>query len=630
MKYFTTLLLGVFIAIPLFSQDIPRTFYVLNGLGQSVSKMNIETEVIENNISTVGSVANRIYTHNNFIYVVNSVPDGITVIDPNSNRVTDNISLTTGSNPWDMAFVGTNRAYVTNWLANSISVVNLDSGEEENTIEVGTAPEGILVVDNTAYVCNSGGYPNYSHSTVSIIDVTTNSVTKTLDVLTNPQDLALGPNGNIYVVCTGNYIDTHGKIVEINPFGDSDYTALVTDTIDIGGTPTDIIVTNTGIAYLADFGDGNNGFIYAYNVITKEVLNDNKDPILVGNGAMALLYDNLADNIYVNNFSDDAVQMLNSADGTVIETFLFGDGAQHMAILEAINSSDPWADAVVKYTPGTGAGFGQNFYSNNILGPPDPDPLLNEYNPSNKPQELLSLGEDGEIILEFTDNYIVDGEGIDFTVFENAFYFFGTTDPFIEAAFVAVSMDGENWFEFPWDTTTWEGFAGVTPMYDSQNPTDAENSGGDQFDLKDLGLPYAKFIKLTDLGDLKKEGPFNGDFDLDAVVAVNSMEGQPTSIDLTDISGISAFSLQQNYPNPFNPTTAIEYSLRAHDHTPLHVNLAIYNLLGQKVATLVNQNQQAGSYRVEWDASGLAGGIYLYRLKAGNKFVETKRLVFLK
>ncbi len=608
------------------SQDIPRTLYVLNGLGQTVSNMTLESKIINNDIVTVGSVPNRIYTHNNLIYVVNSVPDGLTVIDPLTNQTIKNISLTTGSNPWDMAFVGTNRAYVTNWLDNSISVVDLEEGEEINTIDVGTAPEGILVVDNTAYVCNSGGYPFYANSSISIIDVTTDSIINTLEILTNPQDLALGPNGNIYVVCTGNYVDIHGKIVEINPFGDLDYTALVTDTIDIGGSPTDIIVTNDGIAYLADFGNDKNGFLYAYDVYNQQVLHDSDNPIPVGKGAIALMYDNLTDELYVNNFSDDAVQLLNPENGTVIDTYLFGDGAQHMAILQATDSSDPWADAVVSLTPGTGAGFGQNYFPNNVLGPPDSDPLLNEYNPSNKPQELLSLGEDGQIILEFTDNYIIDGEGPDFTVYENVFYFYGTTDPFIEVAFVAASMDGETWYEFPWDTATWEGFAGVTPMYDNQHPTDPSLSGGDQFDLADIGLPFAKFVKLTDLGILKQEGLFNGDFDLDAVVAINSEEGQPSSLsrdqNLTPVS----FALEQNYPNPFNPTTAIGFRLSAVSH----VDLSIYNLQGQKVATLVSGKKEAGNHQVQWDATGFASGVYYYSLRTQSGYSETKKLMLLK
>lgn len=92
----------------------------------------------------------------------------------------------------------------------------------------------------------------------------------------------------------------------------------------------------------------------------------------------------------------------------------------------------------------------------------------------------------------------------------------------------------------------------------------------------------------------------------------------------------AAFALQQNYPNPFNPATTIGYQLRG----SVKVNLSLYNLLGEKVATLVDQVQDAGSYRVAWegrDANGrlLPAGVYFYRLTAGAE-MQTKRLLLLK
>ena len=85
------------------------------------------------------------------------------------------------------------------------------------------------------------------------------------------------------------------------------------------------------------------------------------------------------------------------------------------------------------------------------------------------------------------------------------------------------------------------------------------------------------------------------------------------------------FKLGQNYPNPFNPSTIINYELPITND----VDLSIYNLLGQKVATLVNKRQQAGSHQVEWDASGFASGIYYYRIEAG-EFVEVKKMILLR
>ncbi len=92
---------------------------------------------------------------------------------------------------------------------------------------------------------------------------------------------------------------------------------------------------------------------------------------------------------------------------------------------------------------------------------------------------------------------------------------------------------------------------------------------------------------------------------------------------------LNDFALYQNYPNPFNPATTIRYTVGAQNLVPQHVDLSIYNTLGQKVATLVNKKQSAGSYQVKWNASGLSSGVYLYRLQAGDP-VQTKKMVLMK
>ncbi len=610
-----------FLTLSGFGQDIPRTLYVLNGLGRSLSKMTLETTQIENDVHVVGDVPNRVYTKGQNIYVVNSTPPGITVIDGQSQNILRTINLPEGSNPYDMAFAGTELAYVTLLLANSIAVVDLQTNEILQTIDAGKAPQGILVVNNTAYVANSGGYPDYQPSSVTVIDIKTHQVTKTLEVPMNPQNLALAPDGNIHVVCTGNFADVTGKSVVVDPFGDTDWTPLVVDTVEINGAPGDIAITGEGIAYLAAYGDGSNGFLYRYDTATGQVTNDATNPIHVGNGAMALLFDAIGDHLYVNNFADDAVQQLDPQTGAVLNTLAVGDGPQHMAILEPVMTSDPWADAVVMFDAGTGAGFGQNFFPDNVLGPPDPDPAISAVNPSAKPQELLSLGHGGEIVLEFTNNYITDGPGIDFTVFENAFYLGGDpSQPFIEAAIVAVSQDGEHWVEFAYDTTDFSGLAGVTPTKDNQNPLDPTVSGGDGFDLADVGLSFANFVKLTDLGDIKSEGQWNGDFDLDAVVAVNSVSGQPTTVIQLADRHPESFGLLQNYPNPFNPSTTIEFSL----DRATRVEIKLYTLTGRLIRTLVNQHYTRGRHLVQWygkneQAQNVASGIYIYEMTVGNQ-----------
>jgi hypothetical protein len=85
------------------------------------------------------------------------------------------------------------------------------------------------------------------------------------------------------------------------------------------------------------------------------------------------------------------------------------------------------------------------------------------------------------------------------------------------------------------------------------------------------------------------------------------------------------FLLEQNYPNPFNPSTTIRYQLPVASE----VKLEVYDVLGKKIATLVNERQSAGAYQVVWNASGLSSGTYFYRLQAGT-FVETKKMIMVK
>ncbi|MCF8267844.1 MAG: choice-of-anchor A family protein [Ignavibacteriales bacterium] len=97
-----------------------------------------------------------------------------------------------------------------------------------------------------------------------------------------------------------------------------------------------------------------------------------------------------------------------------------------------------------------------------------------------------------------------------------------------------------------------------------------------------------------------------------------------TSID-NNPGEVKTFSLDQNYPNPFNPTTTIRYSI-AEDS---RVSIRVFDLLGREVAVLVDRNQSAGVYNVNFDASQLSSGVYLYRIEAGN-FSSVRKLMLLK
>jgi hypothetical protein len=86
-----------------------------------------------------------------------------------------------------------------------------------------------------------------------------------------------------------------------------------------------------------------------------------------------------------------------------------------------------------------------------------------------------------------------------------------------------------------------------------------------------------------------------------------------------------SYNLFQNYPNPFNPSTTIRYSITNSEL----VRIKVYDILGREVRVLVNEFKQPGNYAIKFDATGLASGIYLYRIESGS-FVQTKKMILLK
>lgn len=213
---------------------------------------------------------------------------------------------------------------------------------------------------------------------------------------------------------------------------------------------------------------------------------------------------------------------------------------------------DPYADAVTSTVIGASGGFNQAFLPDVVLGPPAGNGLFGGT------LDVFSLGLEGEIVVAFDDNVIVDGPGVDFTVFENPFFETGLFEIienlFSEAGSVGVSQDGITWFEFPCagameDHPFYPGCAGVYPVLadgetDERHPSVPtagppvesffgqaksdvvvpEGSGGDSFDLADVGLPWARYVRIRAADHVV--GPFgtdNAGFDLDAVAAVNSL-----------------------------------------------------------------------------------------------------------
>ena len=152
--------------------------------------------------------------------------------------------------------------------------------------------------------------------------------------------------------------------------------------------------------------------------------------------------------------------------------------------------------------------------------------------------------------------------------------------------------------------------AANSPCIDAGNP---DTSSNDIQDPQNLG--YALWPAMGTLtNDIGAYGG-HGSTNIIVITKVNSKESQI----------VKKYQLYQNYPNPFNPSTTMEFDLPK----PSKVILKIYNILGEEVTTLLSASLLSGSYTYEWDASGLASGVYLYRLEAEG-YVQTRKMILMK
>lgn len=179
-----------------------------------------------------------------------------------------------------------------------------------------------------------------------------------------------------------------------------------------------------------------------------------------------------------------------------------------------------FAQALHAVDYGAGAGFGQSNVPDVVLGPPRGSGT------GAGGMHVLSLGRLGEIILDLGTCAVVDGPGVDLIVSENAFYIGGNPDaPYAELGAVAVSADGVAFTEFPCadDAYPYEGCAGWHPVLthpdNAIDPFDPDAAGGDAFDLADIGIARARYVRIRDVSDAGFGG--SAGFDLDAVTVVN-------------------------------------------------------------------------------------------------------------
>ena len=295
-----------------------QAIYVLNSLGASISTIDLTTDVVSNNLATVGIWPNHILYYQGSVYVVNSGSNNVQVFDASTYALKGTIALGAGSNPMMIAILSSTKAYVTCSQSNTVKVVNPTAFTLTKSIPVGVGATGIAITAGKVYVANTafnGTNYTYGQGTVSVISTGADSVLKTINVQTNPQGCAIAPDGKVHVVCTGDYASQFGKVVVIDPTTDN-----VSQTVTVGGSPGNIAISPAGIGYLGTFGSG----LITYRTATGVVKDSAAHPLLAGMDGSGVAFD-LSGNVYVAAFGLDKVIKVSAAD-SVLKEYAVGDG----------------------------------------------------------------------------------------------------------------------------------------------------------------------------------------------------------------------------------------------------------------------------------------------------------------
>lgn len=267
-------ILSAIILLLAFSAIAGLRVFTVNSNSQTLSKINLVTGSVNNSFVSVGEWANRVYLHEDRLFIVNSGDNSVQVVDPDSGQTITHIHVADFSNPFAMSFHG-DTGFVSGLVTGEVYAVDLLSNQVTGSIETGISPNEMLVHGDRLYlVCSGYQYPNYHPGELYVIDVVNFTVIETLELGINAQGLALDSDGFLHVVCTGNYSSVTGEIFKICL-----QNMIVEEVLSIGGMPWNIACAPNGNMVCGDaFGSG----FYVYEPVSMEIIHGSADPFFTG------------------------------------------------------------------------------------------------------------------------------------------------------------------------------------------------------------------------------------------------------------------------------------------------------------------------------------------------------------
>lgn len=328
----TAMLIFLTISGILIAQTHPKA-YVVNGLSETLDVIDLESGLVSSNVTPLGLWPNQIIFHEGKIVVVNSGYNNLQIIDPQTYQTIGAVEFGSNHNPYYSCGLTGGRVAVSHYLDNSVSLVNINTLQEEASIPVGLKPEGLVQLGDQLFVAVTNMFGGRETGKVYVIDLTADTVSNQINVGDNPQWIGVGQDGNLHVVCTGDYYASWGEVYIVDP-----HTHLILDTIYLGSSPGTWAMMPSGVAYLGALIWGSGGHLLAYDTNTYQVIHDENNPLELGGGIMGVTAGE--DNrLYICMIENDQIKVMDQNE-TIIATYNVGDGPQSIA-LHPVASSTP-------------------------------------------------------------------------------------------------------------------------------------------------------------------------------------------------------------------------------------------------------------------------------------------------
>ncbi len=318
MKIFTMVFL-MMMTLQIHAQ-LSRSAYVVNTLGEDLTVIDLKNQVVRSPSIPLGYLPNSVKIRNEKAYSVISGSNEIHILNLQTLIPAGTISLSAGTNPYDIDFINDSIAVVSQLFANQVAFVNVNTRNVSRTVDVGMGPQGVKYFEGRLYVANSGfNGSGYDPGKISVIDLTDYSVSF-IPVALNPQSLDVDGNGHIIVTCSGDYNSVSAQLDIIDP--DS---ASVIFSQPLAIPVTNIFINASNKAFLATYISR----VMVYDLSRRQFIRDQDDALPGGPG---VAFDAL-DNAYICHFDEDSVYAYSPAYEK-IGGFQVGDGPVSIAVYD--------------------------------------------------------------------------------------------------------------------------------------------------------------------------------------------------------------------------------------------------------------------------------------------------------